>query len=136
MVKIVPYTPDHLEKIRLKDIYAGENIQAVGVPAVTFLVGDQPIAILGWILPALGIMQVMALISDDVRKVPLAFHKSVRNIIQYAFTVYKLRRMQMSVWCGYMEGYQWAKSLGFECEGIMKNYRADRQPCWLFARYA
>jgi hypothetical protein len=136
MIKVRPFRPEDYEKIRLKSIYGPEKIEGVLGPAFTFLIDEQPIAIFGMYLIGPGLGQVWALTSDDLRREALGFHKAVLGLIYWSFDNWKLRRMQMSVRVGYTEGWKWARSLGFKCEGVMKAYSPDGTDCWLFARVA
>lgn len=134
MIDVVDFRPEHLQNIKLKACHEGERPDSIRGNAVTFLIGDEPIAIFGWYFISLGTLQVWSLLSDSVRKRPLSFHKSVKLLIAYAFEKHALNRMQMSVRTTNKEGWYWAKSLDFLCEGVMKRYGSGGSDCWLFAR--
>lgn len=134
MVDVVDYAPDHLERIVLKNVHDGERPKEIFGNAVTILIGEVPIAILGWYFISSGVVQAWALISEEVKKAPKIFHKTVKSLIGFSFEKYSLKRMQFSVRCDYPAGWKWAKALGFECEGIMKQYGAGGANCWLLAR--
>lgn len=132
MIKIVPARQHHLDAIRPRE----PKPMDLSMEAITFLHNDEPIAIVGWYLISPGVLQVWSLISDGVSQCPIAFHKSVRLLIEHGFERFELRRMQMSVRLGFGPGWKWAKALGFNCEGVMKKYGTDGSDYWLFARVA
>lgn len=133
-IKIVDYIPEHLERLEQREVHHGEGGAGINTPAVTFLVDDKPIAIVGYFFLCPGVLQVWSLFSPDTCRYPLAFYKSIRNLIDYAFDSMQVRRVQMSVKVGYALGWKWAKSLGFKCEGIMSQYGNDGSDYHLFSR--
>lgn len=135
-IKVVNYSPGHLEAIDLKDVYGDWKPSDIRPPAYTFLYKDKPLAILGGFILAPGVMQCWALVSPLAYKVPLAFVKSVKTILKYATEELKVRRFQFSVVTGFTEGWKFAEVLGFKCEGTMKAYNVDGSDCWLFGRTA
>ncbi len=135
MINVVAFAPEHLSQIKLKEVYAREGVRkSVSPGSLTILHESQPIAIFGGFFIGDGNYQVWGLVSDGVKKSPIAFHKAVQLLISEWFARLSIRRMQMSVQCGYEEGWHWAKSLGFRSEGVMKKYAPDGSDCWLFAR--
>lgn len=134
MLKIVDYQPEHLERIELRLSHEGERPKAIPGPAITFLDGDLPIAIFGWAFLSPKVVQLWGLLSEEVRSRKILFHKTVREFLIYAFEKYGLQRMQFSVRVGFKVGWDWARSLGFQCEGIMRAYGPEATDYWLFAR--
>lgn len=134
MIKIVDYEPWHLERIQLKACHDGERPEQIRSNAVTFLLGDEPIAIFGWFFISASTVHVWALLSDSVAKRKKSFHKAVRELIAYSFEKHGLQRMQMSVRTTNRQGWDWARALGFQCEGVMRRYGPSGADCWLFAR--
>jgi hypothetical protein len=134
MIDVVEYGPHHLKAIRLAECHCTEQPTAVGSNAVTLMTGTTVIAILTGGIVASGVMQVCALVSKEAKSYPFAFHRTVKQIINFYFKQLKLRRMQMSVRTDHLEGWKWAKALGFSCEGVMARYGRDGSDYWLFAR--
>lgn len=132
-LRIVAFKHHHLEELQLGPDQ-GDKPHEILTDAVTFIFQEKPIAIIGWGLLLPGVLQVWSLLSPGIKETPLSFHRSVLLLISHAFEKYELRRMQMSVRCGFTEAWNWAKALGFECEGVMRNYGIDGSPCWLFSR--
>jgi hypothetical protein len=133
-IQVVPYAPEHLARMKIRDDSKTHPIKSVSLPAITLTHKGIPIAVFGWMHPDPGMMHVWSLITDDIRFVAFQFHKEVLRLIAHAFERFKLRRMQMSVRAGYHEGWSWACSLGFVCEGTMQRYGIDGTDYWLFAR--
>jgi hypothetical protein len=138
MIKVTAYQPEHLEAIRLRDCYRGEEKpKALNGPVFSILTDDgEVMAILGGTFISRQVWSAWGLLSDAVKKRPIAFHKAVKLIIDFWFEKYQLARMQISVSVGYRAGYDWARSLGFNCEGIMKKFGTAGEDCWLFGRVA
>lgn len=131
---VVEFKPEHLENISLKEIHSGEIPKAVTTYALTILDKETPLAIFGGFFFVPGIIHFWGLVSDDVRKKPIAFHKMVRHLLEFYENRDKPRRMQIDVKADYLEGKKWAKSLGFELEGTMKNYGVNGEDFHLYGR--
>lgn len=130
---IVEYEPHHLATINLRSTQEPERPESISGNAFTFLLDGHPIAIIGWRLVSAGILQVWALLADRI-DCPVRLHRAVGHLIDHGFDVLSLRRMQMSVRCGFSAGWNWASMLGFNCEGVMSKYGPDGSAYWLFAR--
>lgn len=133
MIKVVPYSPEHLKAIQVRPECGDKPESVIGV-AVTFMLEDKPVAILGGHMIARGVGQGWSLISMDATKVPVSLHKNARLFIRYVEERFALQRIQISVRCTFAGGWRWAEGLGFACEGIMRSYASDGGDCWLFAR--
>lgn len=134
MVEVVDYKPEHLEKIALKSCHEGERPNEIRGNALTLLGRGVPLAIFGWYFICPGVVQVWGLVSDEAAKAKKSFHNTVKLLISFAFERHPILRMQISVRTSYQTGWKWAKSLGFECEGVMKKYGPGGTDCWLFAK--
>lgn len=134
MIKVVDYTPEHLAKIDLGNWHRGERPAEIGMQAVTFLMDEEPIAIFGWYFILPGCAQGWALLSKRIKEIPFAFHRETRELLDRVIKLYSVRRLQVSIRSDYKMGYKWARSLGFNCEGLMNYYAADNCGCWLVAR--
>lgn len=132
MVKVVPFHQDHLAKIELKACHQGEATTGTSGPAITLMDGEYPAAIIGWYQICPGVLQVWGIFSERIRRVPLSITKTAKKLLEFALTDH--HRVQICVRCDYLEGYRWAKSIGFSCEAIMNKYGADQSDYYLFAR--
>ena len=129
-------TDEHYRTIKPGSVHDGEPIPVSSThPTITLVTDDgTPVAILSGHLVLHGVLQVSAIISENIRKYPIAFMRKLRAIIAYYFTHYPLRRMQMSVRSDRKDLYKWASALGFKCEGIMRKYGPNGLDYLLFAR--
>ena len=133
---VVDYRPEHLEKLSVKKIHQGEIPKTIMTVALTLLRDGLPIAIVGGFLFTPGALHLWALISDEVRRVPIAFHKACLELLLFIEETHHPRRIQMDVRVSYLEGQKWAESLGFLREGIMRKYAPDGEDAFLYARVA
>jgi len=95
---------------------------------------EEVISILGGSIVWPGVMYAWALISEDVKKVPLSFHKAVKSVIEVYAGKEELYRMQLDVKSDYSSGCKWVESLGFKKEGLMRKYGPDGSDYNLYAR--
>ena len=131
---VVPYDPWHLEVIKPKKIHAGEMPLTVSNYAVTCILDLKPIAILGGFEVVPGVLYIWAIMSEDIRRCPITFHKEVLKILKFYEVEDNIRRIQVEVRKSYIEGQRWVESLGFIKEGLMKAYSPDSEDCYLYAR--
>ncbi len=134
MISVVPYEPKHLALLQVREEQKADVPKEIGGDAVTILNDEIPVAILGGYQIVPGVLQAWSLISDYVKKIPIAFHREVKNFIGFIMKKYAIRRIQMSVVVGFQIGWRWASALGFKPEGIMKQYGIDGRDYWLFAK--
>jgi hypothetical protein len=134
MIEMVEYKAEHLAALRIGDGDFGARPNHLSGPAMTFMLGDQPIAIFGWYAVTAGTVQLWAVLGKDIHKRKKSFHKTVKNLIRASFDKCQIHRMQMSVKVGFKEGWDWAKALGFTSEGVMRRYGSEGHDYWLFAR--
>ena len=133
---MVKYEPKHLLAIDLKEIHQGERPNLIMTTALTFMIEEEVVAIVGGFLFVPGVLHIWGLMSESIRKAPISFHKTVLDVLKFYEEHEKLRRIQVEVRETYLEGQRWIKSLGFHQEGIMKNYGSDGATHILFARYS
>lgn len=144
MTKVYPYTEGDLEKIlpKLKPVFQGEHsdVHPYRIPTYhhvfSLKCGEEVLAILGgWqIIP--GVFELWALVSTEIKKASVSFHRAVQRLITHYFESCSLHRMQMAVKVGYPDELRWAESLGFEREGLMRMYGPDKKDYWLFGKVA
>ena len=134
MMTVIGYMPDHLVKIRVKDIHTGEVPTIILTDAMTVMDGEQPVAIFGSFTFVPGVYHLWGLISEDVRQKPVAFHRVSKELLGYYEKRTNARRIQMDVKASYIEGQKWAKALGFEYEGTMKRFGVNGEDFHLYGR--
>ena len=134
MIKVVEYVPEHLEQINKTPLHDKDILGAVSGPAVTLMSDSGPIAIVGGTVILPGVLHGWACIGDGVKAHPVSFHKTMWAMVRYFMASMRLRRIQISVRCDYEMGQRWARSLGFQPEGIMLRYSEDGTASWLMSR--
>lgn len=122
MIKVIDFQPEHLEQISPKACHTGEVPKTVMTYAFTLTSEGKPVAIFGFFAFIPGVFHIWGYLSEEVRKMPLSFHKACLSVMQFYSERFQARRLQMDVRADYAEGIRWAESLGFKCEGVMKNF--------------
>lgn len=144
MISVNPFEPWHADAIK-NVISEVENIEqhkafirgfkkSEDRHAVTISHCRDPIAIIGGVFRYPQVMEVFALLGEEITRHPIGFHKQVRRIINTYFSECELNRMQMEVRADHKRAVEWAVSLGFKPEGVMKKYGLDGSDYYLFAR--
>lgn len=134
MVEVRAFSAEHIDLIAPRACHAQEAIRFVSTAAFTLFLGEEPLAVLGWFQPCSRVIQAWGILTDAVKKCPLAFHKTVKSLIEHTFQSLGIQRVQISVRRDYLEGQRWAESLGFQNEGLMRKYGPDQSDYYLFAR--
>jgi hypothetical protein len=133
MISAVAFEPDHMKRLLPRECFSGEQIGPIS-DAVTLMSGGNPIAVIGYGRVFRGVIHVWSLLTNEVTKHPLAFHKMVLSCLDFIIETERPRRIQMAVLAGYITGMRWAESLGFEREGLMGCFGDDGSDYWLYAR--
>lgn len=142
-LRIIPYRPGHLDCLNQKGIFHSETENEARLeefahhPSVhvrTVLMGHVPLAIVGLILMRPGVAELFSITAVEVKDFPIAFHRTVLSLIHDVERDFKLERLSMTVREDYEEGHRWAESLGFSCEGVLKNYAPGKVNHVLYAR--
>lgn len=84
-----------------------------------------------------GVGEVWLIPGIDVDKNKLEFYKTIKWLIEeYLMDTKQLHRLEMAIEDKWERGLRWAKSLGFEREGLMKKWSPDKKDHILYARLA
>lgn len=135
MIRVIPFQPEHLEQIELKENYVqGECPKTIMNTAFTLMREDKIIAIIGGFPFVPGVVHFWAFISKHVKDCPVDFHKKCLEIIEWYEVNEKPRRIQFEVKATYEMGRKWAESLGMQSEGLMRKWAPDGTDCYLYAR--
>lgn len=132
----------HIKALRPRYIYDTEPIDLLGllgddrIFASAIVKDEMVLAIVGGNIQWSGVAHCWAIISDSVQLCPKSFHKCIRNLIETSFKGVDLHRLEATVRSDFDMGQKWLISLGFEFEGVLRYYGADRSDYKLFARYA
>ena len=115
----------------MKDLYrAFDSDKSV----VTIFKDDKPIAVVGARLKFPKVASVFSLMSCEVRKCPLSFFKEVSRLLEIFAEHMELQRAEIEFPVTFKESIRWAEALGFEREGVLKNYGFDNVDYYLYAR--
>lgn len=134
--QVVPFEPAHLEKIEMRKEQGEGKPESVSGAALTFMLDGRPAAIVGGFCVVPKVLQVWAILSDDIKKHPFAFHRSIRAMLAWVIKERDLQRVQFTVKHGFVGGCKWAESLGFTQEGVMQGYGPGGTDYWLYGRTA
>ena len=130
-----PFKPEHLDDFEPRVVQKGEFSAGKSTKAwVSLRHENRTLAVFGGIFVGTSSLQVWALISDSITENPLGFHKLVLSEIDRAQKAFNLKRIQIEVRKSFKMGQKWATSLGFECEGLLRQAAPDREDCYLYGR--
>lgn len=135
MITVIDYKPEHLAKIDLKECFTPtDRPRTICTKAVTVMNGETVLAIFGAFVFVPGVMHIWGMVSKEVRKSPIGFYKISCKLLAFYEKHEKPRRIQIDIKSGDAELAHWAASLGFQCEGIMRNFDRDGSDCYLYGR--
>ena len=141
---VEPFHPEHLrtlqphresDRLLLGPVLAnpkyGEALAAAG-PAFTGFVDDQPIGCAGVICLDEGRDRghVWALMTSLTGGHMLAITRVILRFLQWT----DIRRLETQVFLDWPPGQHWVEMLGFQREGLMRQYTPDKRDAWLYAR--
>lgn len=93
------------------------------------------IAGVNYLRPGAG--EVWLIPGTAVEKNKFCFFKAVKWLIEtYLFEHKKLHRLEMAIKADWEQGKLWAKKIGFEYEGMMKQWCPNKEDHLLYARLA
>lgn len=135
MIQVIPFKPEHLDQIELKENFNRSDCpQTVMNTAFTFTRDGHILAIIGGFPFVPGVIHFWAFLSKHIRKYPLDFQKEVLKMLDWYETNEKPRRIQFEVRADYDMGCRWAESLGMQREGLMRKWGPDGSDHYLYAR--
>lgn len=142
MFKVEKATSEHLAKMNIRpEFKLGESdkprlmYQIVSNSCYSVLTeSGTVVAIFGSNNINTKVVQLWAVISDEVKRYPIAFHKLVLLLLPEYLNNSTEHRFQMTIREDFKAAAKWAESLGFECEGNLKMYGVDGSNYLLYAR--
>ncbi len=142
MLKALPFQMGHLDFFECKDPLPTmrEDLLSISMKeenCVASLVNpktNRVVAIVGLNHIRKGVSEAWVLISEEAYSVKISFHKSILKILDQFEAGIPLHRVQLTVAENFSVGQAWARSLGFECEGLMKKFDIEGGNHFLFAR--
>lgn len=81
-----------------------------------------------------GMMQVSTILTQAIKKYPVAFTKEVLRILNFYAERVKIRRFQAMIRVGFPDATSWIEALGFKREALLEKYGPTGDDYYLYAR--
>jgi len=120
--------------ISLEDRKHYINFQSQSGPCITAFVYNIPVAVFGCVLLWRGVGEAWSLFAEEARRYPIAMTKGAKSFFDSCQISFNLHRLQITVKTSDKRAVGWAKTLGFESEGIMLKYSADQEDTFIMRR--
>lgn len=142
-LKVLLYKPGHMDFLVPKEIFDGsvdeDRINTIasrsdiaGVYSIT--IGGEMAAVVGMVECWAGVGELFSVTSEIIKRAPVAFHKTCLRLIDMDAERLKFRRLQLHVKEQFEEGNKWALSLGFQREGLLREYDMVGTNCVFYGR--
>jgi len=144
MISIVPYFPEHAWLMSHKGRFPciGNDPLAYAkelwVEGLSFSALDENKEVIGCagVKPLWrGVGVAWTMLSCDILKHPFFLHRAVKRELTRIAIERKLHRVELIVMEGFEAGKKWARALGFESEGVRKQYTPDKQDIEMFVKF-
>jgi len=130
MISFRQAVPSDLEDLELREVFEHKDALMYGklaignnCPAYSLIGhGGNVVGVVGGTFLFPGTLEAFGLFSEEVRREKVSFHKTVTEILDKSYDLFRLHRIQIVVRSDYGDGKKWAESLGFLYEGTMKRY--------------
>jgi len=140
-VVLVPFIPEHLNGFEFSqpdmqghdDIHNHTIAQARGNTAITVIQYGKTLGIFGSAKVWSGLEEAWFLVDEVTRQYGIAMTKVAKKFISLKFQEDKLNRLQITVRCDDTRAYKWAKCLGFQTDGVMKQFGPDGSNYYMMA---
>jgi len=110
------------------------NTQSLAGPTITALLYNEPVAIFGCGLLWSGVGEAWSVFHETARRYPIAMTKGANTFFDICEILFNLHRIQITVVSKDKRAVGWAKTLGFEAEGLMKGYSVDKEDTFMMRR--
>lgn len=144
MIKIRAYESGDAYKIKPRMVFNNDPTLLDRVEALagnldsysnTFLnENEEVIAIVGLTLLWPRVADIWAVISDDVKKSPISFHKRIKHALSFYSEKLDIKRYQVFVQSEYSDGCKWMKVLGFKVEGLLEKFGPEGKDYYIMGR--
>lgn len=81
-----------------------------------------------------GVLRVGSLLTTNIYKYPISYMRSMNHFIGYMMIQLDLHRTEFAITADHAAGHRWAKALGFQPEGRMRQYRSNKQDSVMYGR--
>jgi len=144
MIKVWRSTPDDIIEA-IEDalpVYAGDKGLYEGMSNALergrlYTIGKADgtvLGVIGGVLIWQGVASVGAILTNQIQGSPISVVRVTKRIIETVMRDHKIHRMEMAVRCGYPVGQRWAEGLGFQAEGILRQYGEDRADYTMYGK--
>ena len=146
MIKVVDFKPGHLDFFQIQESpdmgavsfekFAGEleTLVQVDRAAIRSIISPgNVLAIVGIIKLSTGVVECFAFLAEGFERHAISLHKNILRMLEYVEKM-GYHRIQLTVVDGFEKAEKWAKSLGFEKEGLMRGYDLNKKSHYLYAR--
>ena len=145
MISIQPFKADHAEfilsqQLNFNELYLKPEhrkyalyLQQMGMSFTAFA-SNKPIAAGGIYLPWENVAEGWDMATHEVWNYKLAIARHFKKKTDVLIETNNIKRLQTSVKADFWHGQKFAKWMGFEREGLMKNYGPDGSDYIRYAR--
>lgn len=140
-MKIIGYKNGHMDFLEPKQGYfedkglIEESIKTLpDTLAVTLIKNNKVVAVLGISQKRQGVFECWSIIGNESKKYPIEFYKNVKKLIADYEEKLSVVRLEMTVKSNLRDACKFARSLGFEQEGLMRNFGLNGEDYFLYAR--
>jgi len=81
-----------------------------------------------------GVVNVWAITTKHIEEFPIAFSRTVKYLVDGDAKRFGIHRAEMQVKVGFPKALSWAKFLGFQEEGLLRQFNADKTDSILLGR--
>ena len=135
-VKIVPFSLDHFDLIDLRpseqsrmkaDPKMAEKLSALSTHGYggTMLYDGRVIAIFGYIMLWPGVIEVWSFPSIHVKQYSMQYLRTLKRYLDSLSEIHDIHRLQSTAISDDTHD-RWMKFLGFTCEGLLRQFSADK----------
>jgi len=139
--KIIPFKPEHLMEFDsaifefFPDLEKRGRLYSENGPAYSAVINGKIWGCAGVILLWPGVGEAWAIsILNAPQTFPIFFHKAVIQMLNRIIKLHELHRVQAAVRCDWEQAQKWIERIGFEREGLMRQYLPDHADCWRYAK--
>ena len=137
---MVKYKPEHLENLTEIRDCVPENLaekiaeyEAQGI-VFTIMYNDRPIALCGAIAMWPGVAEIWFLTTHHIDDCKIHFYREVIKLMNHTQKEMNLHRMQCTVETDFTSCQKWLTGMGFNIEGVMLMYGADKKNHYRYSR--
>ena len=140
-VVLVPFIAEHLNGFEFSqpDMQGHESMQehtiaqARGNTAVSVIQYGKTLGIFGSSKVWNGLEEAWFLVDEATRRYGIAMTKVAKKFISLKFQEDSLNRLQITVRLDDIRAYKWAKCLGFQTDGVMRQFGPDGSDYYMMA---